>query len=695
MSMDFVDYCVIQRIMDVPRSLDADLSNGLTHQNGLDSMKARNTSKPMQNTKSTGTDNIDSLTVGDDDGKINRLGHTNESSSADASSYVSVKGIDSDKSNYRIGQNPVLHKILDQSSTSQSHSFENCNASVAGYDGHSCVQYVEQYCSESSQYKIVWARDDYIGEKVKVRRIRRAASKRRRTRNWIIDIDLSSCIQSTESNDLKRICPIVTSDSSSRVGNNYQARVEKMPIHKSLLDSRCSTSFAVPCLIWNPQLALEAERSGEDIEGFLSKSDNLNVKILLMEALNEGQYNVRLATEIFVAHYLKKPKFLLDYGNADEFAKTFTTEQFAKTKDFDFVASRLNCSKEIALINYYRWKRSNPNRPEHYVQMKHERHKESDVCEVCDNGGALIVCDLCNKAYHCYCLSPPLTIIPNGDWFCPECETRSPAKLRRHMGYHKISSASPQDKSSRAFPPLEGDACLNSAPPERFESLKFIHKELFGGLEKPPMRPQLSLPPAFHCKVKQATYSPENMTWDSTRGFWIDNETLLSDTASQEIKQNEVSNGKNSELTTCSSSNHDDDIDPIDRHGHEPRRKDSPVQSIGSSTAADAPVLLRGQTYEVRIPVTPEGLLIYIENRSGRFTSFSGYRQTSTGEIGFAQRTGAFMANGDFILEVDNVSCFKKSFAEVRSLLKGSKPGATMRILKMFHPLDVSKHVMS
>ena len=707
--MNYVATCAVQMIESGAQPDDAELSDALANRNILQAMVAPvNSCKAMQNKIGAGTIDVGS-SIESDDKRTIRLGDKNESKYAVASSDFTANGIDSAISNHY------------QSSTSQPWSLDQCSAPVATYNEHSCVQYVERYCRETSQYKMLWASDDHTKGQVKILRNRRA--KRKCTSNCIVDLDLdldlSSSFQIADFNVFKRVGPMVTSGSSSRVGSNYQAWVPKTPFNKSLHEFRCSNSCSIPFLLWNPQLAQKAEYSGEDIEGFLSKSDNLNVSILLMDALRTGKYNVQKATEIFVAHF-NEPNFLLDYGNADAFAETFTTDHFAKTKDFDFVVSKLSCSKEAALINYYRWKNSNPNRPEQYLQMKQERHKESNVCEICDNGGALIVCDFCSKAYHCHCLTPQLTIIPHGEWFCPECESRSPANLRRHMGYHKISCSSPEHKRSRTSQSLEFDDCLNSALQQRFESLKFIHKELYSGLEKPLIRPQISLSSASKYKVKQATYSPSNMIWDNTRGFWIENETLCRDASvhanktkqnemsngtkqkemSNGTKQKEMSNGRNCKLVICSSSTYDDDIDPINNNEDESWPEDTQLTSgsalnMSTDSVVDTPVLLRGQTYEVKIPVTPEGLLIYIEKRSGRFTSFSGYRQSSTGQIGIAQEVGAFMANGDFILEIDNVSCFEKSFAEVRSLLKISRPGTTMRILKMFHPLDVSKHVMS
>lgn len=50
---------------------------------------------------------------------------------------------------------------------------------------------------------------------------------------------------------------------------------------------------------------------------------------------------------------------------------------------------------------------------------------ELDVnCEVChrpDDEAHLLLCDHCDRGYHTYCLPTPLSSIPDGDWFCPEC----------------------------------------------------------------------------------------------------------------------------------------------------------------------------------------------------------------------------------------------------------------------------------
>jgi hypothetical protein len=52
-----------------------------------------------------------------------------------------------------------------------------------------------------------------------------------------------------------------------------------------------------------------------------------------------------------------------------------------------------------------------------------EDHNDTE-CKVCgseDNPEKLLCCESCPAVYHLYCLDPPLSRIPAGDWFCPAC----------------------------------------------------------------------------------------------------------------------------------------------------------------------------------------------------------------------------------------------------------------------------------
>lgn len=58
---------------------------------------------------------------------------------------------------------------------------------------------------------------------------------------------------------------------------------------------------------------------------------------------------------------------------------------------------------------------------------------ESDVedevddyaCQKCghsDHPEWILLCDTCDKGWHCSCLRPALLVIPEGDWYCPPCQ---------------------------------------------------------------------------------------------------------------------------------------------------------------------------------------------------------------------------------------------------------------------------------
>lgn len=57
--------------------------------------------------------------------------------------------------------------------------------------------------------------------------------------------------------------------------------------------------------------------------------------------------------------------------------------------------------------------------------------QHQDFCEVCQQGGEIILCDTCPKAYHLVCLEPELEEAPDGEWFCPQCEKDGVAATKK------------------------------------------------------------------------------------------------------------------------------------------------------------------------------------------------------------------------------------------------------------------------
>ena len=61
---------------------------------------------------------------------------------------------------------------------------------------------------------------------------------------------------------------------------------------------------------------------------------------------------------------------------------------------------------------------------------------------MCQQGGEIILCDTCPKAYHLVCLEPELEEAPEGKWSCPTCEAEGVKDEDEHMEYCKVCKVS-------------------------------------------------------------------------------------------------------------------------------------------------------------------------------------------------------------------------------------------------------------
>ena len=69
-------------------------------------------------------------------------------------------------------------------------------------------------------------------------------------------------------------------------------------------------------------------------------------------------------------------------------------------------------------------------------QAKEEDDNHMEFCRVCRDGGELLCCDRCPSSYHMHCLIPPMTRIPEEDWFCPRCTVSIDA--RAHLDSSRL-----------------------------------------------------------------------------------------------------------------------------------------------------------------------------------------------------------------------------------------------------------------
>ena len=57
-------------------------------------------------------------------------------------------------------------------------------------------------------------------------------------------------------------------------------------------------------------------------------------------------------------------------------------------------------------------------------------------CRICKKKGdaeRMLLCDKCDNGHHMFCLRPQLSVIPDGQWFCPECKPKDAVKPPRKI----------------------------------------------------------------------------------------------------------------------------------------------------------------------------------------------------------------------------------------------------------------------
>ena len=67
--------------------------------------------------------------------------------------------------------------------------------------------------------------------------------------------------------------------------------------------------------------------------------------------------------------------------------------------------------------------------PDSLAEFENDQHQ--DYCDACQQGGEIILCESCPKAYHLCCLEPELEEAPDGEWFCDKCEKSGVAEQKR------------------------------------------------------------------------------------------------------------------------------------------------------------------------------------------------------------------------------------------------------------------------
>ena len=75
------------------------------------------------------------------------------------------------------------------------------------------------------------------------------------------------------------------------------------------------------------------------------------------------------------------------------------------------------------------------------VKRSNKKTGNKDLCEICRDGGELILCDNCPRSFHAECLKLKKSDIPEGNWYCSICKPIMQKKLEKNnLEQNKILS---------------------------------------------------------------------------------------------------------------------------------------------------------------------------------------------------------------------------------------------------------------
>merc|ERR1712130_800645 len=131
------------------------------------------------------------------------------------------------------------------------------------------------------------------------------------------------------------------------------------------------------------------------------------------------------------------------------------------------------------------------------AKRKKDEEEEVFACKKCGHGDHpewILLCDSCEVGWHASCLRPALMVIPEGDWFCPDCN-------------HKSLLSSLTEKLT------ELDVLLKKTEAERRrkERLAFINKGLSRAL---PSSPKKAVPKKESPRISSESSSSESDSED-------------------------------------------------------------------------------------------------------------------------------------------------------------------------------------
>ncbi|XP_009866739.1 PREDICTED: bromodomain adjacent to zinc finger domain protein 1A, partial [Apaloderma vittatum] len=137
-------------------------------------------------------------------------------------------------------------------------------------------------------------------------------------------------------------------------------------------------------------------------------------------------------------------------------------------------------------------------------------------CKVCRKKGdaeSMVLCDGCDRGYHTYCIRPKLKVIPEGDWFCPECR---PKQRSRRLSSRQRPSVESEEETAERLRERDEEANydeMGQGEEERYEEEQDEEDELQEEEEispSKPGRPQVKFPLKMRAAKLNNPFSSQN-----------------------------------------------------------------------------------------------------------------------------------------------------------------------------------------
>ncbi|KFW66512.1 Chromodomain-helicase-DNA-binding protein 5, partial [Pygoscelis adeliae] len=151
------------------------------------------------------------------------------------------------------------------------------------------------------------------------------------------------------------------------------------------------------------------------------------------------------------------------FGGIPSKRKKGSSSEEEEREESDFDSASINSSSVRSECSAGLGKRGKRRRKKKRIEEGDGYETDhQDYCEVCQQGGEIILCDTCPRAYHLVCLDPELEKAPEGKWSCPHCVSGVGAPFQ--MGCQAPFDAWPVLRClsclvARAIP--EGDAAVS------------------------------------------------------------------------------------------------------------------------------------------------------------------------------------------------------------------------------------------